>query len=95
MKVAKIHSKIYELDAGATTVAFDDTHHATNAHKLIDFSITKSVIGVLAIGLFMLFAFSRLARQYKNKQIPTGFGRVLEPLVLYVRDELARPNIGD
>ena len=95
MKFAKIHSKIYELEAGATTVAFDDTHHATNAHKLLDFSITKSVVGLLAIGLFMLFVFSRLARQYKNKAVPTGFGRVLEPLVLYVRDEIARPNIGE
>ena len=43
----------------------------------------------------MLFWFSSLARQYKKKQIPTGFARVLEPLVLYVRDEIARPNIGE
>jgi F-type H+-transporting ATPase subunit a len=42
----------------------------------------------------MLFWFSRLAKQYKKKNIPTGFGRVLEPLVLYVRDEIAKPNIG-
>ena len=94
-KFVKIHSKIYELDAGATTVAYDAGHHATNAHKVLDFSITKSVVGVLLIGLFMLFAFSRLAKQYKTKQVPTGFGRVLEPLVLYVRDEIARPNIGE
>ncbi|WP_299098116.1 F0F1 ATP synthase subunit A [uncultured Winogradskyella sp.] len=95
VKFAKIHSKIYELDAGASSVNFDADHHATNGHKVLDFSITKSVFGVLVIGLLMLFWFSSLARQYKKKQIPTGFGRVLEPLVLYVRDEIARPNIGD
>ena len=95
MKFAKIHSKIYELDAGATAVNFDETHHATNGHKVLDFSITKSVVGILVIGLLMLFWFSSLARQYKKKQIPTGFARVLEPLVLYVRDEIARPNIGE
>lgn len=94
-KFAKIHSKIYELETGASSVSFDDTHHATNAHKLLDFSITKSVFGILLVGLLMILAFSRLAKQYKNKAIPTGFGRVLEPLVLYVRDEIARPNIGD
>ncbi|WP_452231165.1 MULTISPECIES: F0F1 ATP synthase subunit A [unclassified Lacinutrix] len=95
VKFAKIHSKIYELDGGAATVAFDETHHATNAHRILDFSITKSVVGVLLIGLLMLFWFTGLARQYKKRQVPTGFGRVLEPLVLYVRDEISRPNIGE
>ncbi len=95
LRFAKIHSKIYELEAGASEVRLDEEQHATNAHKVLDFSITKSVIGVLVIGLLMLFWFSSLAKQYKNKQIPTGFGRVLEPLVLYVRDEIARPNIGE
>ena len=95
LKFAKIHSKIYELEAGATAVTFDDQHHATNAHKVLDLSITKSVVGILLIGLLMLWWFSSLARQYKTKKVPTGFGRVLEPLVLYVRDEIARPNIGE
>ena len=95
LKFAKIHSKIFELESNVATVSFDETHHATNAHKLLDFSITKSVVGILFIGFLLLFWFSRLARQYKTKQIPTGFARVLEPLVLYVRDEIARPNIGD
>ena len=95
LKFAKVHSKILELDKGAASVSFDETHHATNAHKVLDFSITKSVVGILLIGFLLLFWFSRLARQYKTKQIPTGFARVLEPLVIYVRDEIARPNIGD
>ncbi len=95
LKFAKIHSKIYELDSDAATVAFDDTHHATNAHKVLDFSITKSAFGLILIGAFMLLWFSKLARQYKTKKVPTGFGRILEPLVLYVRDEIARPNIGE
>ena len=95
LKFAKIHSKIYELDKGASTLSFDETHHATNAHKVLDFSITKSVVGILLIGFLLLFWFSSLAIQYKTKQIPTGFARVLEPLVLYVRDEIARPNIGE
>ena len=95
LKFAKIHSKIYELDSDAATVAFDDTHHATNAHKVLDFSITKSAFGLILIGALMLLWFSKLARQYKTKKVPTGFGRILEPLVLYVRDEIARPNIGE
>jgi F-type H+-transporting ATPase subunit a len=91
----KLHSKIYELDKGATSINFDEEHHPTNAHRVFDMSITKSVFGLLLIGLFMLLVFGGLAKQYKNKSIPTGFGRVLEPLVLYVRDEIAKPNIGE
>ncbi len=95
VKLAKIHGKIFELDNGASALSFDDHHHATNAHKVFDLSITKSVVGILLIGLLMFLGFSSLARQYKSKKIPTGFGRVLEPLVIYVRDEIAKPNIGE
>ena len=93
-RFVKIHGKIYELNAGATAVEFDDAHHPTNATTPFDLSITKSVLGILLIGLLMLFLFGRLAKQYKTQKIPTGFARVLEPLVIYVRDEIAKPNIG-
>lgn len=95
-RLVKLHSKIYELDNGATTVAFDDAHHPTNAHKVLDFSITKSVFGMLLAGLLMILGFGSLAKGYKKgKNIPTGVGRVLEPLVIYVRDDIAKPNIGE
>lgn len=96
VKLAKIHGKIYELNEGESSVKFDEHHHATNATKiLLDFSITKSIIGVLIAGLLLLLGFSSLAKSYKKGAVPTGVGRVLEPLVLYVRDEMAIPNIGE
>ncbi len=95
VKLTKIHSKIYELNEGATQVTFDEEHHATNAHKTLDFSITKSVFGMILAGLLMFFGFRSLGNSYKKGAIPTGVGRFLEPLVLYVRDEIARPNIGE
>ena len=94
-RFVKNHSKIYELNAGASKVAFDDHGHPTNAHKVIDFSITKSVVGMLLAGLLMFLGFRALAKNYKKGAIPTGIGRVLEPLVIYVRDDIARPNIGE
>lgn len=95
-KLVKLHSKIYELESGASSINFDEDHHATNAHKVLDFSITKSVFGMLLTGILMLLGFGALARGYKKgKTIPKGFSRVLEPLVIYVRDEIAKPNIGE
>ena len=87
------HGKIYKTDA-AGTITLDDHDHPTNV-KPLDFSITKSVVGMLLTGLLMIFMFSRLAKSYKKGPIPTGFGRALEPLIIYVRDEIARPNIGE
>lgn len=95
VSLVKYHEKIYELEEGAHGVEFDEQHHLTNAHAVLDLSITKSVFGFLLVSLLMLFAFGRLAKQYKKQAVPTGFGRVLEPLILYVRDEIARPNIGE
>lgn len=93
-RFVKNHGVIYELEEGAETVKFDEEHHPVNASKPFDWSITKSVFGILLIGGLMFWWFRKLAVQYKNKAVPTGFGRILEPLVLYVRDEIAKPNIG-
>lgn len=93
-KFIKVHGTIYELHKNASEVIFSEGHHPENVTTPFDLSITKSVFGILVISLLMLFWFSRLAKQYKTKQVPTGFGRVLEPLVIYVRDEIAKPNIG-
>jgi len=87
------HGKIYKTNKEGV-LRMDDKHHPLN-FKVIDLSITKSVLGMMIVGLFMLFFFVRLARGYRKGPIPTGLGRALEPLVLYVRDEIARPNIGE
>ncbi len=88
------HSKIYKTDAEGT-INYDEDHHATNV-KPLDFSITKNVVSMILIGLLMFFMFRGLAKSYKkNNGIPTGLGRFLEPLVLFVRDEIAIPNIGE
>ncbi|KKN42859.1 hypothetical protein LCGC14_0709100 [marine sediment metagenome] len=91
----KYHTKIYELQSGTKNLSFDEEHHPTNATRVLDFSITQSVVGILLVGLLMLWVFSSLARQYTKRKVPKGFGRVLEPLVIYVRDEISRPNIGE
>ncbi len=87
------HEKIYKTDAKGTLT--EEHGHPTNVTPL-DFSITKSVVGILAMALLMFVLFTGLAKSYaKNNAIATGAGRFFEPLVLYVRDEIAIPNIGE
>ncbi len=87
------HGKIYKTDA-VGTITYDAHHHPTN-EKPLDLSITKNVFSILLISIIMFLLFVSLAKGYKKGPIPTGFARVLEPLVLFVRDEIARPNIGE
>ena len=85
--------KIYKTDAAGTLTG--DEHHPTNI-KPIDFSITKNVLTMLVVALIMFLIFSGLAKSFsKNGGISAGFGRIFEPLVLYIRDEIAIPNIGE
>lgn len=88
------HSKIYKTDAEGT-INYDDEHHPTN-YKPLDFSITKNVVMIIITGFLMFWLFSSLAKSYsKNNGIPTGVGRFFEPIILYIRDDIARPNIGE
>ena len=87
------HEKIYKTDAKGTLT---EAHgHPTNVRPL-DLSITKSVVGIFFVAILMLVLFSSLAKSYaKNGGIAKGAGRFFEPLVIYVRDEIAIPNIGE
>ena len=87
------HEKIYKTDATGTLTG--DEHHPTNLQP-IDLSITKGVLTIMIVALLMFFLFTSLAKSYaKNGGISSGFGRLFEPIVIYIRDEIAIPNIGE
>lgn len=88
------HNKIYRTNA-AGDLDMDVHQHPSNV-KPLDLSITKSVVMMLVTGLLLLWIFSSLARSYaKNGAIPQGIGRFFEPIVLYIRDDIAISNIGE
>jgi len=62
----------------------------------LDFSITKAVVGLLSAAIIGLFLFLSLARSYKKTGIshPKGIQSFLEPVILFVRDDIAISNIG-
>ncbi len=89
------HAKIYNVDSAHGEIIEDEAHHATN-EKPLDFSITKNVFLIMMVLLMMFLMFRRMATGYeKNNGMPKGLGRILEPIVLYVRDDIAKPNIGE
>ncbi|MDV7186701.1 F0F1 ATP synthase subunit A [Lutibacter sp. TH_r2] len=95
-KFVSVHENIYQLNEGEQTLAFDAEHHPTNAKKPLDFSITKNVFSMLMSAIILFLLFSAVARSYKkNPKAPKGLAGFLEPLVLFVRDDIAIPNIGE
>jgi F-type H+-transporting ATPase subunit a len=63
----------------------------------LDFSITKAVVGMFFAVLIGLWIFVSLGRSYKKTGIsnPKGIQSFLEPVVLFVRDDIAIPIIGE
>jgi len=65
--------------------------------KPFDISITKNVLS-LFIGLtIILVVFLSIAKKYKKNPLkaPSGLQSLLEPLILFVRDDIAKSSIGE
>ena len=87
-------SRIYKTNR-LGEINYDENHHPLN-EKPLDFSITKNIATIMLVSILMLLLFVSLAKSFKtNKGISKGIGRFFEPIILYIRDEIAIPNIGE
>ncbi len=61
-----------------------------------DFSITKNVATMLFAAVLLILVFSAVSRGYKNNQgkAPKGIQGFIEPIFMFIRDEVTRPMIG-
>lgn len=80
----------YRLDTEGKIIAEDNT-------AFYDLSITKNVCALFISALIILFVFISVARTYaRNKdKAPTGLQGAIEPIIVFVRDDIARAAIGD
>ena len=67
------------------------------SQKIWDFSITKNVFSLFFSILIILTVFIKAGNLYKSKPhtSPTGFWNFLELMIIFVRDDIARPAIGE
>lgn len=91
------------------TISFEELAHSEEhfAHadsvailneKPWDFSITKNVLVLLITALIMILMFTKVGRFYKKNgggAAPKGITSWIEPIVVFVRDDIAIPNIGE
>ncbi|MGQ3014141.1 MAG: F0F1 ATP synthase subunit A [Flavobacteriales bacterium] len=92
---ALYHEKIYMTDEHGN-LTFDEHGHPTNAQPL-DFSITKTVFGLGLAMAILLLVMLTVAKGYKKRGLgaPKGIQSFIEPLVIFIRDEVAKPSIGE
>lgn len=76
----------------------DGNIHAADGSAVYDFSITKNVVQMILALLVLVLLMTGIAKKYKNghgvKTAPTGWQNAIEPVITFVRDEVARPNLG-
>ncbi len=62
----------------------------------LDFSITKIVLAIFMSLALMTWLFISIARTYTKRQgqAPKGIQSFLEPIILFIRDDIAKPSIG-
>ncbi len=74
----------------------DHGHIYLNGSPVLDLSITKNVAMLFINAALMLIVFLAVARAYKNRGVkaPKGLQSFFEPIILFVRDEIVKPNIG-
>jgi len=61
-----------------------------------DFSITKNVAAMMISTFLLVAIFISVAGAYKKREgkAPKGFQAVVEPLIVFIKDEVVHPNIG-
>lgn len=88
----------YALEEGKV-VALDetDTIDEEATAGITDFSITKNVAAMMISLLLMLWVFVSVANAYKRNpgKAPRGLQSFVEPMIMFVRDDIAKPSIGE
>jgi F-type H+-transporting ATPase subunit a len=87
----------YRLEEDHVKVVGADGKIDEEASKsVLDFSITKNVAAMFVAILIILLVFVSVAGAYKKRvgKAPKGLQSFVEPIIVFVRDDIAKPNIG-
>ncbi|MFM2358373.1 MAG: synthase subunit [Bacteroidota bacterium] len=81
----------YKYDAEKNIVAVDGS-------VVYDFSITKNVVQTILALTVLVVLMTGIAKKYKKgigvTSAPKGWQNAIEPVITFVRDDVAKPNLG-
>lgn len=84
----------YKMDPRTT---FDGGLIGGGITSFYDFSISKNVVFMFLVVILLLWMFINIAKAYKRRegQAPKGIQSLFEVIILFIRDEVAKPFIGE
>ena len=84
--------------AAGDIVAVNEAGEMDAAVKFYDISLTRNVVQMLLALIIFVWIMLRIAKRYKSgvgvTSAPKGSQSLLEPVITFVRDEVAKPNLG-
>ncbi len=91
----KYYYPLKEKNADGAFVKVDENNIPIN-EKPFDISITKNVVSLFISVFVLLLIFGSVSKSYKTRigKAPKGLQSVLEPFILFVRDDIAKPQLG-
>ncbi len=83
-----------DMNAGKI-VKLDEAGH--EVRPTLDVSITKNVVAIFLSSLMLIVIFVSVARSYNKRRdhAPKGLQSFLEPIIIFVRDDIAKASIGE
>ena len=89
--------KLVEKSLKGKIVEMDEHGELVEAGLPLDFSITKNVFMMMLSVIILLWVFLSLARSYKKMGIsePKGLSGFIEPVIVFIEEDVAIPNIGE
>ncbi len=73
-----------------------DANDNPTGEKIYDFSMTKNITSMLVAAIILVLLMLNVAKAYRvrgSKQAPKGFQSLIEPVIIFMRDEVVKPNI--
>ena len=85
---------VYKIDNEESSVTYHQIIEE-NDKTFINLSVTKNVASMFLSTLILLFILGFTTKGYKNKGVsPRGLQSFLEPIILFVREDIIKSNIG-
>lgn len=86
--------ELYELDQES---ALDGGLFNRNITSFYDFSITKNVVAMILVAILLGWMFISIARAYSRRdgRAPKGVQSFIEPIYIFIRDDVAKAMIGE